>query len=370
MADRVGPRKSLITTVLNVSLATGVMALTPDQVSLIFLTVCQFFAAVGSAGLLVTAVPLMQEFVPASKRGWVGGLVIAAISLGLLALLLEGRLVVALLNLRFVDGHAVFALGLLPTLVALLIRVWVPESPRWLIHVGRFEDARLSLARVLRTDPIEIAILAVPPNVSPTPWYQLFRYRRSVAVSCLISLAQIGGAATALWGGVSVSVLKFGWSNVAHLMFGVIAAGLVGQFIMAYLSDAIGRRSSGMLCGFGAAACLALAGVFYDAFLGTVSVFWLLLVITSFFGLGSMAVIRPYTAEVWPSGLRASGMGLAYGFGSLGGVVAWYGLQFLPGSPGFLDLQVTPRSILPVTLFLAAWYGLAGLVFWLLAMET
>ncbi|HYB71149.1 MAG TPA: MFS transporter, partial [Candidatus Bathyarchaeia archaeon] len=52
MADRIGRRKVFIATALNFSLATGIMALTPDQGGWIFLTVFRFFVGFGNAGLL------------------------------------------------------------------------------------------------------------------------------------------------------------------------------------------------------------------------------------------------------------------------------------------------------------------------------
>lgn len=51
------------------------MALTPDQGGWIFLSVCRFFVGFGVAGLFTVDLPLVQEFVPTSKRGFVGGLV-------------------------------------------------------------------------------------------------------------------------------------------------------------------------------------------------------------------------------------------------------------------------------------------------------
>src|SRR5271156_2545277 len=82
MADRIGRRKVFIATALNFSLATGIMALTPDQYGWIFLSVFRFFVGAGAAGLVVVDLPLVQEFVPSSKRGWIGGLVTSTVSVG------------------------------------------------------------------------------------------------------------------------------------------------------------------------------------------------------------------------------------------------------------------------------------------------
>jgi MFS transporter, putative metabolite:H+ symporter len=63
---------------------------------------------------------------------------------------------------------------------------------------------------------------------------------------------------------------------------------------------------------------MAAAGYFHDAFIGTVPVFFLLVVAQRFCGDGSYAIIGPYLAEVWLARLRASGMGFGYGVGNLG----------------------------------------------------
>src|SRR5271167_3210091 len=71
MADRIGRRKVFIATILNFSLATGILALTPDR-GWIFLSIFRFFVGLGVGGLYVVDLPLVQEFVPASKRGMIG----------------------------------------------------------------------------------------------------------------------------------------------------------------------------------------------------------------------------------------------------------------------------------------------------------
>src|SRR3984885_14031915 len=82
MADRIGRRKVFIATALNFSLATGAMAFTPDQYGWLVLSFFRFLVGIGVAGLVAVDLPLVQEFVPSSKRGWIGGLVTSTVSIG------------------------------------------------------------------------------------------------------------------------------------------------------------------------------------------------------------------------------------------------------------------------------------------------
>jgi MFS transporter, putative metabolite:H+ symporter len=141
LADRIGRRTVFIITALNFSLATGVMALTPDYGGWIFLSVCRFFVGFGVAGLFTVDLPLVQEFVPTAKRGFIGGLVTSLLPISGIMGAALGAFATPIIGWR-----RLFAIGLLPAAVTLLIRAWVPESPRWLIRMGRLDDARRSLA--------------------------------------------------------------------------------------------------------------------------------------------------------------------------------------------------------------------------------
>src|SRR5215469_4458187 len=81
MADRIGRRKVFVATVLNFSLATGLLALTPER-DWIYLSVFRFFVGFGVGGLYCVDLPLVQEFVPTSKRGMISGIVTAFIPVG------------------------------------------------------------------------------------------------------------------------------------------------------------------------------------------------------------------------------------------------------------------------------------------------
>jgi putative MFS transporter len=81
LADAIGRRKVFMATVINFSVATGILALTPDGAWL-FLAFFRFLVGFGVGGLYCVDLPLVQEFVPASKRGSISGLVTAAIPMG------------------------------------------------------------------------------------------------------------------------------------------------------------------------------------------------------------------------------------------------------------------------------------------------
>ena len=83
LADKIGRRKVMIATVLNFSLATGAMALTPHG-AWFYLVVCRFIVGLGVTGLYSVDITLVQEFVPTAKRGWLTGLTTTMLPAGVL----------------------------------------------------------------------------------------------------------------------------------------------------------------------------------------------------------------------------------------------------------------------------------------------
>src|SRR5712691_8385909 len=199
VADKIGRRKVFISTAINVALATGAMYFTPDAngwiAGWVFLSVMRFFVGVGNAGLYAVDLPLVQEFIPGYKRGWVSALVTTLLPAGVLLGALAGWLLPP-----YIGWRGVFLVGLAPIVLVLMVRYWVPESPRWLIRMGRHEEARRSLAWALMVDPEDIALPATLPEAEKARWSELFKYPRSVAAGCLTGLTQTGGVGLGLWG--------------------------------------------------------------------------------------------------------------------------------------------------------------------------
>jgi putative MFS transporter len=169
---------------------------------------------------------------------------------------------------------------------------------------------------------------------------------------------------------VLVLVLKMTPAYASYLTIWISLVAIFGRFFCAWLSDALGRRPAGILTCLAAALTMSVAGYLHHAYLGTVSLFYAFLLINSFFGPGTYAIIGPYMTEVWPASLRASGLGLAYGISNLGKFIGPAGLALIAGTSNYVSPQATLDAIIPGFNYFAVWYVLAAIAFWLIAIET
>ncbi len=366
IADIYGRRFVFMATVLNFSLATGALYFTPDG-GWVYLSIMRFFVGFGVGGLYCVDLPLVQEFVPARMRGFIGGLVTVFIPLGVMFAASFAAFFSAEVGWR-----GLFAIGLLPAFFTLAVRAWVPESPHWLMSQGRREEARRSIAWALQVKPETLNLPLTAPKQETAKWTDLFKYPKSMLVSWLASLgAQTASYGIGLWA-PTLFVLQLGVTPAyaAYLYLYVRLSGIAGRITFAWLAEVIGRRNSGMLCGFGATICILLAGFLHNEMIGTVSVFWLMIVIGDFFWDGGFAAIGPYLAEVWPTRLRSTGMGSAYGIGGIGKIIGPLGLAVIVGASDVITPKATLDGIIPSFMYFAAWMAMCGCAFLFFGFET
>ena len=114
----------------------------------------RFFVGFGVGGLYCVDLPLVQEFMPTSKRGWVGGLVTCSHPDRRRPRRRAGRL-----HGRRPSGGCLFAIGVLPSLlVAAGAHLGAGIATLAGRRQGRYEEARKSLAWALagrRRDPAD-----------------------------------------------------------------------------------------------------------------------------------------------------------------------------------------------------------------------
>jgi len=372
LGDRIGRRTVFIWSAVTISLATGIMVFTPGQNALVpgwlFLAFFRVFVGIGNAGIFTIDLPLVQEFISAYKRGWVSALVTTLLpGGGMLAGLVASWL------LPIVGWRYLFLVGLSPLVLVFMIRYWVPESPRWLIRMGRMEEARKSLAWALMIDPREIELPATLPATEKTRWLDLFKYPRLVAAGCLTGLTQTGGASLGLWGAtLLVIVLNTTPAHAAFLTVFTGMSAIAGRFFITLLIEPLGRRGAGTLACVMAALFTVSAGYLYDVFIGGWSLYYMLLIAGGFFSSAIYSVVGPYMAEIWPARLRSSGMGMSYGIGNLGGkVLGPAGLAVIMGA-GDIIKPAAPNLVMlgPAFVYFASWYILGVIGFWAFGPET
>ncbi len=249
----------------------------------------------------------------------------------------------------------------------------MPESPRWLIQMGRIDDARKSLAWALEMDAAKLPMGAPEGEKQPVSHLSdIFKYPRSLAVSWITNLgAQTGYYGLTLWiPTLLVQLLHITPARASFLLIFVNFAGLFGRIGLSYLSDSIGRKGAGAIASFGAALLMMAAAIYHNVFFGSVSVFWLILIVNNAFADGGFAIVGPYSSEVWPVALRTTGMGSAYGFGGLGKVIGPLGLALIVGSSNIITPKASVAALFPAFTYLAGWFALAGFAYIFIGKET
>jgi len=105
-------------------------------------------------------------------------------------------------------------------------------------------------------------------------------------------------------------------------------------------------------------------------YLGSVSIYFLMIMLHSFVAGGSFAIVFPYMSEIWPAKLRASGFGVVYGTSSLGKFIGPAGLALIAGTTNYIAPKATLAALVPAFAYFASWYILAVVAFLFIGIET
>src|SRR5262249_43689711 len=172
LTDRLGRKRLFFITLAVYLLATAATALSWNLASF---AVFRFFTGAGIGGEYTAINSAIQELVPARYRGWSDLAINGSFWIGA-ALGATGSLVFLDPNLLAPDlgWRLAFLIGAMLGLVIFFMRLWLPESPRWLMTHGRIDEAKTVL------DGIEAAFRARGHQLpdEPLPVIRL-RQRRS-----------------------------------------------------------------------------------------------------------------------------------------------------------------------------------------------
>ena len=146
LTDRLGRKKLFFITLAVYLVATAATAFTWNLWSFV---VCRFVTGAGIGGEYTAINSTIQELIPARYRGWTDLVINGSFWIGA-ALGAVGSIV--LLDPAVLGGdlgwRAAFLIGAVLGLVIFLMRLWIPESPRWLMTHGRAAEAEAIVAGI------------------------------------------------------------------------------------------------------------------------------------------------------------------------------------------------------------------------------
>ncbi len=257
----------------------------------------------------------IAEISPADRRGRMVGFFQLNVVAGILLAYLSNHLV-AQANLGAAEWRWKLGVAAIPAGAFFLALYSIPQSPRWLVAVGRKEDARTVLRRIGEPEPErEIQAIAETLLAEHTagrePLFQA-RYRLPVFLAITIGMFNQLSGINAILYYLNDIFERAGFSRVSSDMQAVSIGftNLIFTLIAMSVIDRFGRRKLLMTGAAGAGVCLTgVAWVFATGKHPELLV-WFLIGFIAFFAFSQGAVIWVYLSEVFPNLVRAKGQSL------------------------------------------------------------
>ncbi|HEX9324186.1 MAG TPA: MFS transporter [Xanthobacteraceae bacterium] len=333
LTDRLGRRKLFFITLALYLTATAATALSWDVASFAFF---RFMTGAGIGGEYTAINSTIQELTPARVRGftdlvingsfWIGAAMGAAGSI----VLLDPAIIDPELGWR-----VAFLIGASLAFVILFMRMWIPESPRWLMTHGQADRAEAVIAGIEEGFRARGCALP-PPQASPvrlrarhhTPLrevaltlFQLHRQRALVGLSLMAAQAFFYNAIFFTYALVLTDFFGIATDAVGWYLLPFAAGNFLGPLLLGRLFDTVGRKP---MIGFTyALSGILLAASGYLFMQGVLSAQMQTVAWTVIFFFASAAASAAYltVSETFPLEIRALAIACFYALGTaIGGI--------------------------------------------------
>jgi MFS transporter, AAHS family, 4-hydroxybenzoate transporter len=318
LADRFG-RKSIIVFCF---LTFGVLTLAKAfAASIVDLTVLQFVAGLGVGGAMPNAIALISEYSPAKRRSLMVTVASAGYSVGASgAGFLTARLGANYgWQATFVVGGVV-ALAMMPALIVLL-----PDSIRFIVLSGARRPQVLRILHKIDRNlavTADVALTSSEQKLAGLPVGHLFREGRTgmtiflwlaVFMDLLVIYYMTSWLPVTIHGVGGITVED---AAIAAALFS--AAGLFGTPVVGLLMDWFGPARMLALSFLLASACIAAIGSFATSHFELKIIVFL----AGFFSVGAHLGLSALAGELYPTFMRATGVGWALGIGRFGSLIS------------------------------------------------
>jgi len=358
LADRFGRTRVFQVSMIFWGLGSILCGLSPTVQTLAMARVLLGF---GMGMEFPVAQSMVSEIIPAGQRGRYIALLEGFWPLGFIA---SGLLAFAVLSIA--DWHWVFILQGIPAIFVLIVRRYVPESPRWLASHGDAVGAERVMSQIEAKVREQLGGAALPTPApekieAPRTTHGLATLfapgysRRTIMLWCLWFFALLGFYGLTTWLGALLQAKGFPVTKSVYYTILISLAGIPGFLTAALTIEALGRKTTLIAALLGAAVSCYFYGGATDQGQLIAAGFCM-----QFCTFGMWSALYAYTPELYPTHVRATGTGFASAVGRIGSLIG-------PSLVGFVLPAAGQSGVFALG---AGAFALAALVVLVLGEET
>jgi MFS family permease len=370
LTDRIGRKKLFFITLALYLAATAATALSWGLASY---ALFRFLTGAGIGGEYTAINSTIQELVPARYRGWTdlvinGSFWIGAAMGAVSAIILLDPAVVG----PDLGWRLAYLTGACLGLVVFVMRMWIPESPRWLIVHGQPERAVAIVSDIERSalgsvqDPRQHAWPKIKLKMRDhTPLgevahtlFSVYRQRSLVGLVLMVAQAFFYNAIFFTFALVLSDFYGIAADRIGWYLLPFAAGNFLGPLLLGRLFDTLGRRVMITFTYAVSGVLLALSGYLFA--IGVLSaqsqtVAWMVIF---FFASPAASAAYLTVSETFPLEVRALAIALFYAVGTgIGGVAgpALFGALIDTGSRGSVFAGYLFGAALMIVAAVVAW---------------
>jgi MFS family permease len=375
LTDRMGRKKLFFITLAVYLTATAATALSWNVASY---ALFRFLTGAGIGGEYTAINSTIQELVPARYRGWTDLVINGSFWIGAAIGAISA---IVLLDPAVIDPDIGWRLAYLTGaclgLVVFVMRMWIPESPRWLMTHGRPDEAHAIVADIERSvtghvqdqsqvlPKIKLRMRTHTPlrEVAHTLFYT-YRRRSLVGLALMGAQAFFYNAIFFTFALVLTDFFGIPANDVGWYILPFAAGNFLGPLLLGRLFDTLGRRTMIATTYIVSGVLLALSGYLFS--IGALSaqgqtIAWMVIF---FFASPAASAAYLTVSETFPLEVRALAIALFYAVGTgIGGVIgpALFGALIDTGSRNSVFAGYLLGSALMVVAGAIAWrYAVAA----------
>jgi MFS family permease len=380
LTDRIGRKKLFFITLALYLTATAATALSWSVASY---ALFRFLTGAGIGGEYTAINSTIQELVPARYRGWTDLVINGSFWIGAA---LGAVSAIVLLDPAFVapwlGWRLAYLTGAVLGLVIFVMRLWIPESPRWLMIHGRPERAEEIVEQIVtQVEPSAqqvggSPVLQVWPKIklrmrSHTPLrevahalFSTYRQRSLVGLALMAAQAFFYNAIFFTYALVLTDFFGIASNQVGWYILPFAAGNFLGPLLLGRLFDTLGRRAMIAFTYGASGILLAISGYLFAIGVLSAQTQTMAWMVIFFFASPAASAAYLTVSETFPLEVRALAIALFYAVGTgIGGVAgpALFGVLIDSGSRYSVFSGYLLGSGLMIAAALIAWrYGIAA----------